>query len=259
MCSGAPPPVPELPPGEEFTAREELKLAELLAAVKATGQIGSFRYGLLAATEDDTEYYHNDDLYLQGGRDFGALRVLYEDSRGAAYRGLGFISTLVRHPDSDAIVHGIDFHRLSSEGSWDINGQVLYSDVTDEGTGYGAFTDIDYVPGQGLLHSFNFTYYDDKIDINDLGFLRRNDTREARYNFNWIQSGLTWRPRHKVTLNAEAHYHDSNGWLLHQEDEHFTSFVTAQWQPEISFDYFFYSQTTFQTGVSMGWYTCRGR
>jgi len=350
---GGPPPVPELPPGEEFTAREELKLAELHAAVKATGQIGSFRYGLLAATEIDTEYYHNDELYLQGGSDFAAFRLLYEDSHGAAYRGLGFISTLVRHPLSDAIVHGIDFHRLSTDGSWDINGQVLYSDVAENGVGYGAFTDIDYVPSQGHLHSFKLTYYDDKIDINDLGFLHRNDTREARYNFNWIQSGLTkvrdleagvvlnyaensegyrtsgnaalyadftlnnlnfvslfvwhapkrfddrnsfdngtfevaassgadityrtntakklsvfghfgyqgedaggdsyqvgagltWRPRHNVTLNAQAHYHESNGWLLHQEDEHFTSFVGSQWQPEISFDYFFTAKQHFR-------------
>lgn len=343
---GGPPPVPELPPGEEFTAREELKLAELHAAVKATGQIGAFRYGLLAASEDDTEYYRDDELYLQGGSDFGAFRVLYEDSKGAAYRGLGFISTLVRHPLSDATVHGIDFHRLSTDGRWDINGQVLYSDVVDEGVGYGAFTDIDYSPSQGLRHSFKLTYYDENIDINDLGFMSRNDTREGRYSFRRIQSGLTrvrdmesglvvnyaensagyrtssnafywweftlnsldsvsasvwyatdrfddrnsfengtfeleaapgveisyrtdaakklsvfgkigyqgeeaggrsyevkagltWRPRHNVTLDAELKYHGNNGWLLHQKDEHFTSFVAAQWQPEISVDYFF--------------------
>ncbi len=188
---GGRPGLPDLPADEEFSAREELKLAELLAAVKATGQIGSFRYGLLAASEDDIDYHHEGELYVQGGRDFAAIRVLYEDSRGAAYRGLGFISTIVRHPYSDAIVHGIDFHRLSTDGSWDINGQVLYSDLTDEDDGYGGFVDIDYVPRQGLSHTLQLTYHDDKIDINDLGYLSRNDTRSGRYNFNWIQSGLT--------------------------------------------------------------------
>lgn len=350
---GGRPSLPELPGDEEFSDREALKLVELLAAAKVTGQIGSLRYGLLAALEDDTDYLNKDEIYLQEGREFGVIRVLYEDSRGAAYRGLGFISTMVRHPDSEAIVHGVDFHRLSTNGSWDINGHLLYSDLSEEGSGHGAFVDIDYVPRQGILHSLQLTYYDDKLDINDLGYLSRVDTRSGRYNFNWIKSGLTrirnletgfllnyaengegyrtsnsvfgyaditqnnlntvtlylwhapsrfddqnsfdngtyktdaissveisyrtdtakkvsargriayqgedlgghsyqlggsltWRPRHNITLKAELHYEDKKGWLLHQEDEHFTTFDAMQWRPEIKFDYFFTAKQQFR-------------
>ena len=350
---GGRPDLPELPDDGEFSEREELKLAELLAAVKATGQLGSFRYGLLGAMEDDTAYRHDDIGYIQEGRDFGALRLLYEDDHGAAYRGLGFISTMVRHRDSDAIVQGLDFHRLSTDGRWNINGQVLYSDLSDEGKGYGAFTDFDYAPRQGVNHKLQLTWYDDKLDINDLGYLRRNDTTGGRYHYSKIRSGLTkvrnldyggllnyaqnsdgyrtditmmaysdfvlnnlhsldiffwhapsrfddrnsfdngvyeveaassieltyrtdtarkvsafasfslkgeslgghtsqyhmgltWRPRDNITLGAQARFQDRNGWLLHQEDENFTTFDAAQWEPEVSFDYFFSARQHFR-------------
>ena len=342
---GARPRPPELPHGVSLPLREELRPADLLGAAKITGQAGSFRYGMLAAMEEASEFLVGGQVYHQDGRDFGVVRVLYEDAKNAAYRGLGFISTMVTHPESDALVHGIDFHRLSSNGVWDINGQLLYSDVDEKGSGYGGFTDINYSPRKGLKHTLQLTVYDDTIDINDLGFQVRNDTRDGRYALEWIQSdlsrvrdmkfsgflryaengdgfrtkmgaganlnvklnnlhnlnldllhfpqrfddrnsfgngtfevesstnarieyrtdtaknlslfgkierrgedaggrslelsaGLTWRPRHNITLAAEAGYLDRNGWLLHQEGKNFTAFKAKQWQPVLSFDFF---------------------
>ena len=188
---GARPRPPELPPDVSLPVREELRPADLLTAVKISGQTGSFRYGLLGAMEDDSDFLVENQVYHQDGRDFGVIRVLYEDAKNAAYRGLGFISTMVAHPESDALVHGIDFHRLSSDGVWDIKGQLLYSDVDEKGSGYGGFTDIDYSPRKGLKHTFQLTVYDDTIDINDLGFQVRNDTRDGRYALEWIQSDLS--------------------------------------------------------------------
>ena len=46
----------DLPDGFELSDRQELEPADLLGATKATGQIGGFRYGVLAALEDDTTY-----------------------------------------------------------------------------------------------------------------------------------------------------------------------------------------------------------
>jgi hypothetical protein len=59
-------------------------------------------------------------------------------------------------------------------------------------------------------------------------------------------TGLTWRPSHNVTLNAELHYQQKNGWLLHQEDQHFTTFNAREWRPEVSFDYFFSAKQHFR-------------
>ena len=150
---GGRPREPDLPPGVELSERDELIPADILGAVKATGQIGSFRYGVLAAAEDDTDYIASDGLgYVQDGRDFGVFRVLYEDSQGAAYRGLGWVSTFVAHPESDAVVHGADAHYLSTSGAWNFNGLLLYSDIDedDTGSGTGTLADITYTPRQGI-------------------------------------------------------------------------------------------------------------
>ena len=189
---GAQPRDPNLPPGVDLSPREEHRLSDLLGAAKATGQIGRVRYGILAALEDETEFLADDAmLYPQDGRDFGAFRVIYEDDKDAAYRGLGFLSTIVAHPEADATVHSVDFHRLSTDGRWNIEGQVIYSELDEAGSGVGGFTDIAYRPRQGRTHELQVTIFDDKIDISDFGFLRRNNTKHFRYFYEWIKSDLS--------------------------------------------------------------------
>ena len=329
-----------------------------------TGQLGSIRYGLLGAVEDDSEFLVNDQPFLQDGRDFAAFRVLYEDDHGAAYRGLGFISTVVAHPESDAVVHGVDFRRLNTTGTWNISGQLLYSDVDERGSGTGAYTDIEYTPRQGVEHELQLTFLDDKIDINDLGFQVRNDIRDLRYGFEKVMSDLTsvrnaefggflryaengdglrtniggginteatlnnldhigvelshfferfddrnsfgngayekeassniglryetdsakplsatakfrrngevlggqtfeysaavnWRPRHNINLNIELELKNREGWLLHQEDQYFTTFSAKQWQPSFSLDYFASARQQFR--VVLQWVALRAR
>jgi hypothetical protein len=190
---GASPREPQLPPGVSLPTREEVRPSDLLGAAKTTGQIGSFRYGVLAASEDESDFLADDGLlYFQDGRGFGAVRVLYEDDRGAAYRGFGFISTLVAHPEADAVVHGIDFHRLSTSGVWNVEGQLVYSDLDAVGSGTGGFLDVDYRPRQGRTHSVQLTVFDDTIDVNDFGFQVRNDTRDVRYSGEWVNSDISW-------------------------------------------------------------------
>ena len=188
---GGRPRPPDLPPGVSLPTRERIQPSELIGAAKVTGQIASFRYGVLGAWEDDTDFDVDNLGLMQEGRSFGAVRVLYEDNHGAAYRGLGFISTIVAHPEADAIVHGVDFHFLSSTGRWNVDSQILYSSLDEAGDGVGAFADITYIPRQGLKHSLALTAFDDKIDVNDFGFQLRNNIKEAWYRMEWIKSGLT--------------------------------------------------------------------
>ena len=336
---------PELPPGLSLSTRDSVQPSDLLGAAKATGQIGSFRYGLLIASEDETDFIVDDLLFSQDGRDFGALRVLYEDNHNAAYRRLGFISTAVTHPEAEALVHGVDFHYLTTNGQWGIDGQVIYSDVDEIGDGIGAFADITYIPRQGLKHSFALTSFDDKIDVNDFGYQRRNNIKGIWYEMEWIKAGLTrirnftispfmryeingegfrinnilgskfeftlnnidrlrvfakhspkhfddrnsfgngafevtaqtdlnmryqtdtakrisifgtagyqseyvdgyslkttvgivWKPRKNIYMALETTYMDRHGWLLHQEDNNFTTFNATQFQPKLRLDYF---------------------
>ncbi len=190
---GARPREPALPEGVSLPTREEVRPSDLLGAAKVTGQVGRIRYGVLAAMEDESEFLADDaQVYFQEGRDFAAVRFLYEDDQNASYRGLGFISTLVANSDADAVVHGIDFHRLSGNGAWKVDGQLLYSDRDETGSGYGGFVDIDYTQRQGLKHTVQMSSFDDKLDINDLGFQVRNDNSDIRYAIEWLQSELDW-------------------------------------------------------------------
>jgi hypothetical protein len=64
------------------------------------------------------------------GRDFGVARFLYE-STGAGRSSVGYRWTMVRYADHDAVVHGVDGHWLSSNGLWQLDGQLMASDVED--------------------------------------------------------------------------------------------------------------------------------
>lgn len=205
---GGPPIVPDID-DLELTGVEENQPTELHGAAKVTGQSGNWRYGVLAAIEDDTkiEGTVNDAEvdFIQDGRDFGAARFLYETTDGSSRKGLGWITTMVDHPSMDALVHGIDAHYLSDGGRWNIDAQFLYSDV-DDVSGTGGFFDIDYTPERGKQHKFSFDYFDEDIDINDFGFLRRNDAISARYTYKRTESDLERFKERQTDFVASQQY-----------------------------------------------------
>ncbi len=170
--------------GFELSDIEKNQPSELLGAAKVTGQNGRFRYGFLGAFEDDTllrgELNGLPYDVEQDGRDFGIARVLYEETSGGGRRSLGWMSTMVAHPQEDALAHGLDFHLLTEDGSWSLDGQLLMSDV-DDVEGVGGFVDLSYSPRRGITHDFKLDYFDDQINLNDLGFLRRNDIMGGSY------------------------------------------------------------------------------
>ena len=167
--------------------------SELIAAAKITGQQGKFRYGLLGAFEDDTKLSGELDgvplAVLQDGREFGVARLIYEDTGNGPRRSIGWISTLVTHPQKKAIVHGIDAHYLSEDGRWGTDGQVIFSDV-DDIAGRGGFVDITYTPERGRKHKLSAEYFDDKLKINDFGFMRRNDKIGFNYSYGRDESNI---------------------------------------------------------------------
>ena len=65
------------------------------------------------------------------------------------------------------------------------------------------------------------------------------------------QVGVTWRPMDNLGLEFDVRHKDYNGWLLHQEDERFTSFNGPQWQPQLSID--FYPTSKQQLRLALQW------
>ncbi|MDE0452401.1 MAG: DUF5916 domain-containing protein [Gammaproteobacteria bacterium] len=190
---------------------------DLLGAAKVVGQTGSMRYGMLAAFEDDPtlpatatdETGATIDTAISGeGRNFGVARVLFERS-GDGRQSFGYIGTHVAHPLHRATVHGIDAQFLSAGGRWRAELQSLASDVrcTPVGEdmkrrpacpddvngsqrGYGVWADVDYTPRPGLRHTLRVDMFDEHLNINDLGFLGRNDQYGALYTLSLVQPNV---------------------------------------------------------------------
>ena len=234
---GGRPRAPTVPDDIDVPDRELGQPTELRGALKATGEIGPFRYGLLGASENDVKFDAGRLNLHQDGSDYGALRLLYDRTgQDGVYRGLGWISTAVVHPAREAYVHGLDFHYQSAAGRWAVDGQLLHSDIADDdadapqGKGYGAFIDTVYTPRQGLSYQLALHSYDDTLDINDLGFLERNDASRVELTMNWRGTGIPWvrdfsfRPFVRQELNGSGRLTQSGfgvnqSFTLHNLDE----------------------------------------
>ena len=191
---GGKPRPPAVPPGVTVPKRELIAPSDLLGAAKATGQIGGFRYGVLGAFEDDVRFDALDNgqpvRLEQQGNDYGVARLLYEDNVDGAYRAIGMLSTAVVNEERDAFAHGIDWHYLTADGKIKLDGQAMASDIDGVGKGYGGFVDVEYTIRRGLQQRFGFEYFDETFDINDLGFLQRNDQYRLRSSLIFTQANL---------------------------------------------------------------------
>ena len=136
-----------IPEGITVSGVEQGKPSDLVCAVKAVGQSGGLRYGVLSAFEKEAELRGIDDttgdevVIRADGRDFGVARILYERAVGGGRTSFGYMGTLASNPLTDAVVQGIDTHWLSKSGKYSWDTQLVTSDVDDD-IGYGFFSDI---------------------------------------------------------------------------------------------------------------------
>ena len=184
------PPRTNVPDGVSVASVERGKPTDLLGAAKVSGQNGRVRYGVLSAFEDQVELpgvitsgdKKGEPITVrEDGRDFGVARLLYEDASNGR-RSIGYMGTMVKYPTHDAIVNGVDGHWLSSDGSIQIDGQLIRSDV-DNSIGKGVLTDFSYKPRRGVQHALTIDYLDEKLNVRDLGFIRRNDSSSIGYRY----------------------------------------------------------------------------
>ena len=221
---GSRPGGPDFEPGVYFDGHDLAKPVDLLFAAKGVGQLGKWRWGALGATESDT------DLALLGndapgsveaaGRDFAVMRWQRENTDGGGRRAIGWMGTLVDHPAKRAVTHGLDAHYSTPDAAWSWDGQVLLSDVPD-GAGVGAIGQLQLAPRRGDTHQFRASFFDDELDLNDAGFLWRNDLGGLSYNFNRLNQDL----EHLIGLRTQVRaFADFNG-----SGQHIGSSVSASW------------------------------
>ncbi|MEO6967563.1 MAG: DUF5916 domain-containing protein [Rhodanobacteraceae bacterium] len=178
---------------------------DITAAVKLNGSVGTTGYGVLAADERG-----------DAGRDFAAVRVVHDFGD----QSLGMLLTHVDRPflDRQATVLGIDHHWRPTQ-RLTIGTNLVGSDIDQSGTasrGMGATFLADYEMDDGWRQQWLGMHFDDKLQVNDFGFLERNNFDYAHYEL-----------RKRVTsLPADSRYADHD-WhfridALDNDDRHLT-------------------------------------
>ena len=215
-----------IPDHIDVTGVEASKPTDLLGAAKLVGQSGGLRYGVLAAAEDEVALRGTcdglgvgcadigaDTVFRADGRNFGAARVVFEQSTAGGRRGIGYMGTLVDKSYDTATVHGIDTHWLGGNGKIEWDTQLLASRV-DDIPGYGIFMDLTYSPRIGSFHRFALEYLEPDLNVGDFGFIRRNDAVSAMWGtFQYISKGLPRRLRN-IRASLFGSYEQNTDGLL---------------------------------------------
>ena len=175
---------PDFEPGVFYDSYDTGKPVDLLFAAKGIGQLGNWRWGALGVAEDDTKLKlrNAEDSIDAAGRRFGVMRWQYENTAGGARRAIGWMGTLVDHPARRAVTHGFDGHYRTVDAKWTWDGRLFLSDLPDS-NGAGALGQVRWAPRHGDLHVMRMDYYDDELDLNDAGFIWRNNFRGVSYSF----------------------------------------------------------------------------
>jgi hypothetical protein len=182
---------------------------DVTAAVKVNGSAGAFNYGLFAATEADAV-----------GRDFYALR----GSRDFATQGIGAMVTRVDRPflDRQATVYEFD-HRWNPNARLGFRTTVVGSEVQQPGapaSDTGAQVQVDYDMGNDWRQQLYALHLGDELQLNDFGYLERNNFNYLRYQLSNRVSSLPETSayashdfRYAVSRRANDHgVHIADAW-----------------------------------------------
>ncbi len=187
--------------GQAYASGDLAKPVDLLVASKAVAQRGKHRLAALMAIEDDTPVALADGsgVVQAPGRDFAVLRWQRDDTTNGGRRALGWLGTIAEHPDRRAITQAVDVHFDTPDGRVNIDAELMHSAVEGD-NGFGFSGTVKYDPRPGDRHLLNLFGYDKRIDLNDIGFLRRNDDVGFFYEF--------WRRRQDFES-----IRDTNGYV----------------------------------------------
>src|SRR5690606_5261263 len=143
---------------------------DIAGALKLNGSFGATKYGVFAADERDA-----------AGRAFHAVRLVQDFSS----QDIGVMATRVDRPflDRDAIVLGVD-HNWRPTPRWNVRTRVIESHIEDSGQSTadtGATLWADYEMDHGWRQQWIVMHFGDELEINDAGYLSRNNLNYAHW------------------------------------------------------------------------------
>jgi len=148
--------------------------AEINAAVKFTSVDEELSYGVFAAQEKEAG--------LAKGRDFYTGRVM----RKTDEYNLGYLLTYTDRPDIErqAQVHAVDYGYFFDQ-DLTLKGQMMRSVITEQATDVNdnaGWFELGYQYSENWAHSLTVARFGDEFQVNDLGFLPRNDLLSITYD-----------------------------------------------------------------------------
>ena len=163
---------------------------DIVAALKLNGSVGRVQYGLFAADEAD-----------EAGRRFYAGRVTGDFGS----QNLGLMMTRVERPwlDREATVLGVD-HNWRPGQRWNVQTRVFGSRIDQDGASVrdlGGSLWVDYEMGHGWRQQWIAMHFGDELQINDAGYLSRN-------NLNYLH----WELRRRFTDLPDESRYASKEW-----------------------------------------------
>jgi hypothetical protein len=150
------------------------QVSKIDGALKIIGSGGAVNYGVLAAKEDHEE-----------GRTSYAGRIVLPGNNWS----IGGVSTYVERPfiNRTGNVNAFDYD-FQFGGSWRWNGQFLGSRIKiddDLTSGAAAWSSLEYSANKDQHYMISASHYDDKFDMNDMGYLMRNNLESLNLSANW--------------------------------------------------------------------------
>jgi hypothetical protein len=181
---------------------------DITAALKLNGSIGNAKYGVFAADEGN-----------DAGRTFSALRLVRDFSQ----QNLGFMVTDVKRPylDREATVVGID-HNWRPDPHWNVRTRVFGSSIdqsSERTRDTGATLWADYEMDHGWRQQVIAMHFGDQLQINDAGYLSRNNENYVHWQINRRFTNLSDESRYASKdwrWRLSTDYNDQGDRLGHQ-------------------------------------------
>ena len=143
-------------------------------AIKYTKLGETTDIGVFAAFEKDEDFSQ--------GNDFFAFRALHRE-------GNQKIGYMVTHTEKDtldrqATVNAFDYQYLPDNGL-KVEHLTMMSSINQEDSGFGSRTAVSYRSSKEIRYAAEVYYYDEDLNINDMGYLWRNDVLSYGVSLNY--------------------------------------------------------------------------
>ena len=165
---------------QAICSSSKLGTSDIDLAARYTQQGESFDFGVLAASEADQDFSQ--------GRDFFAIR----GRKTSTDYSLGYLGTYVERPvlGRDASVHSFDLAYRPNDKTRIAT--ILLNSNIDGDTGNGFRFRLVAAPTKKLSHDIGFFYFDEDLDLGDMGYLVTNNwailAGQSKYKVNDFQT-----------------------------------------------------------------------